>query len=93
MSRFWFRLEPRVWRHTLKTRFRRVVLTWGWYGGALLLAVVVAWVMNLLHQKSQESNPIYDAAMKQGIAKKLDEADLTPEQKKAAEEFMKQNQK
>lgn len=93
MTRFWVRLEPRVWRHTLKTRFRRVIIAWGWYAGALLLAVVVAWAMNYIQRKAQEGNPILDTALRQGVMQKLDKADLTPEQKKAAEAFMKQTQK
>lgn len=49
--------------------------------------------MNPLHRSSQEGNPLYEAAMKQGMLQKLDQSGLTPEQKKAAEEFLKKNQK
>ena len=31
MTRYWTKLEPRAWRHTLKLRASRLARTWGLY--------------------------------------------------------------
>lgn len=89
MTRYWVRLEPRVWRHTLRMRVHKALRAWGLYIGALLLTAIIAWTMNFIQKKSQEGNPLIDAAVNQEMLKQLDKTDLTDEQKEQAEDFFK----
>lgn len=91
MTRHWVRLEPKVWRHTLRTRAMRGLRAWGLYLGALLIAAVVAWSMHYVSRQAQRGgNALIDAAMEQGILKELDDAGLTEEQREEAKKFLDQ---
>ncbi|MBM3262779.1 MAG: hypothetical protein FJY97_05050 [candidate division Zixibacteria bacterium] len=97
MTRYWVRLEPRVWRHAFKLRLHKLVLGWGFYIGGLMLAIVVAWVLNFIQHNSQQAvNPFLQNMAKENLKKdwenlSKDQQDqyakqaesLSPEQKEA----------
>ena len=89
MTRYWSKLDSRVWRHTLKTRAVRAARAWGLYFGALVLAALVAWTMIFIQQQAQQDNILIDTAMQQEMRKRLDETDLSADQKEKAQEFFK----
>ena len=93
MTRHWMRLEPSVWRHTFRSRAFKMLRAWGFYFGALVLAVIIAWSMNYIQQQTQQGNPLIDAAMDQEMMNRLDQSDLSEEQKQKAREFFKEYRK
>jgi ABC-type transport system involved in cytochrome bd biosynthesis fused ATPase/permease subunit len=86
MTRYWMRLEPRVWRHAFRLRLHKLLRAWGFYIGALVLVVLIAWSLNFLHQRSQDAlDPLLRAAVRQNLQEQW--KSLTPEQK---EQYRKQ---
>lgn len=80
MTRYWIRLEPRVWRHAFKLRVNKLARAWGIYAGAFVLTILIAWILNVLHQKSQEAlNPMLEDLARQNLKKEWE--DLPADQK------------
>lgn len=102
MTRYWVRLEPRVWRHAFKLRFHKLIRGWGFYMGALLLVIIVAWTLNMIHQRSQEAvSPFLQNMVRENLNQKLDNLskdqqgqyrkqaeNLTPEQKESIRKML-----
>ena len=91
MTRYWKKLEPRVWRRTLRVRGAKLLRAWGLYFGALVLAALVAWTMIYVQQQSLKDNLLIDTAIEQEMIKRLDETDLNSDQKERAREFFNEN--
>lgn len=81
MTRYWVRLEPRVWRHTFKLRAHKWFRAWGFYFGALLLTLIVAWSLNFLQSKTQSASALIDSAINQKIKDRVE--NLTPEERES----------
>lgn len=78
MTRYWIRLEPRVWRHAFKLRMSKMIRAWGIYAGAFILTILIAWILNLLHEKSQVAlNPMLEDMARQNLKKEWNELPAT----------------
>jgi hypothetical protein len=79
MTRYWMRLEPRAWRHTFRLRANQWFHAWGFYFATLLLTLVVAWSLNFLQSKSEETGSLIDSAINQRIMERVD--NLSPDER------------
>lgn len=72
ITRYWMRLEASVWRHTFKLRVHKWFREWGFYFGALLLTLVVAWSLNFVQSKTDNAGSLIDSAITQGLRNRME---------------------
>lgn len=84
MTRYWMRLEPRVWRHTFRLRAHKWLRAWGFYFGALLLTLVVAWSLNFVQSKTQNADSLLEDVIRSGVRDRVE--NLTPEERRSYRE-------
>ena len=85
-TRYWVRLEPRVWRRGLRKEGVKVFRSWGLSLAAMALAALVAWIMSIARHQTLRGT-VFEAALKQELRQRLDETDLSDQLKIKAEQF------